>query len=153
GVVITPSPFVIGGGMTEATNGWDLNPGDVITCDYEVTIDDDVRTGDPSILNTARASADTADGEVSSEQPLISEEDDAEVGVPEPSFVKTRTSIAVAQPGDLVTYEIVVTLPEGVTNGLTITDMLPAEFAFDSASITAGWGGTLPEFDQQPTLG
>src|SRR5690606_1132064 len=69
---------------------------------------------------------------------------------------KTRTSAATAQPGDLITYQVVFTLPEGTTNGLTFTDTLtpPAGFEFvNTVSTVAGWGGALPGYATQPTAG
>jgi large repetitive protein len=45
--------------------------------------------------------------------------------------------------GETLTYDILVTLPEGVTQGLAITDNLPAGLDFVSAAVQTAAGGAL----------
>ncbi len=76
--------------------------------------------------------------------------DTADVSIASPTIAKTVSSIAPAGAsprvtgGDEVTWNLAVTLPEGTTPGLVLSDLLPAGFQFLSASVdTTGFGGTV----------
>ena len=45
--------------------------------------------------------------------------------------------------GETVTYDILVTLPEGTTNALAVTDILPAGLNFVSVAVQTAAGGVL----------
>ncbi len=66
------------------------------------------------------------------------------------TFVLSRPTVDKLTPsdttysiGETVTYDILVTLPEGVTTGLSITDNLPAGLDFVSVAVQTAAGGTL----------
>ncbi|WP_164655885.1 isopeptide-forming domain-containing fimbrial protein, partial [Thiorhodococcus mannitoliphagus] len=59
-------------------------------------------------------------------------------------------------PGDTITYQLTVTLPEGTTPGLTLVDTLPAGFGFVSDSVlvvSAGFTGTVDTTPSVSTSG
>ncbi|HEY1100270.1 MAG TPA: isopeptide-forming domain-containing fimbrial protein, partial [Myxococcota bacterium] len=58
---------------------------------------------------------------------------------------RTETTGNFVTPGEIVTYRISVTLPEGTINGLTITDALPVGMAYvpGTVSIVSGFNGTV----------
>ncbi len=69
--------------------------------------------------------------------------DTATATIASPAVAKAITAIvpngtggASTTAGDIVTYTITVTLPEGVTPGLTLTDRLPTGFQYVSGSVT-----------------
>ena len=75
-------------------------------------------------------------------------------GVTEPTLVKTVATPAVILPGDTVTYTLVLYNPVGVTGGVVLTDVLPAEVDFGSWVMQSGanvandiitWSGNLEE--------
>ena len=79
--------------------------------------------------------------------------DQATVTMAPPSIAKTIQSIAPngaggsnVTAGDIVTYRLRVTLPEGTTPALTLDDTLPAGFQFVAGSVavdTTGFAGTV----------
>ena len=70
--------------------------------------------------------------------------DNATVTISSPSMSKTITYVTPygvgssnnVSAGDTITYKIAVTLPEGNTSGLIITDTLPAGFQYVAGSVT-----------------
>ncbi|MET0261892.1 MAG: isopeptide-forming domain-containing fimbrial protein, partial [Rariglobus sp.] len=73
----------------------------------------------------------------------------------------TNTSVGgndgVAAPGEIVTYTLTVTLPEGVVPGLRIRDALPAGMAYIAGSLSlgdlTGFGGSVTAPGVSPTSG
>ncbi|GAB4429363.1 MAG: hypothetical protein OHK0015_13220 [Chloroflexi bacterium OHK40] len=61
-----------------------------------------------------------------------------------PTIDKLSPSPTSATIGDLVTYELRVTLPEGSTEGLVVTDQLPAGLAYETHTIVTSAGPSLP---------
>jgi len=60
-----------------------------------------------------------------------------------PTVDKLTPSDTTYSVGETVTYDILVTLPEGVTQGLAITDNLPAGLDFVSVAVQTAAGGVL----------
>lgn len=60
-----------------------------------------------------------------------------------PTIDKLDPAPASATIGQDVAYDIKVTLPEGVTRGLVVTDALPAGLSYQSYSIVTAAGGSL----------
>ncbi|HEY3900126.1 MAG TPA: SdrD B-like domain-containing protein [Chthoniobacter sp.] len=82
--------------------------------------------------------------------------------VSSPTVVKTVANTSLGgldgdvTPGEIVTYQIAVTLPEGTTNGLVITDALPTGMAYVPGSLalnTTGFGGTVSTIADSPATG
>ncbi|MBN1427110.1 MAG: DUF11 domain-containing protein, partial [Anaerolineae bacterium] len=169
--------FRVAGALDENSNGWDLAPGESITCAYRVTVLDTVMPG-YTIDNVADADWSSLDGAVSGgpTEPNerryddsgadaagfpgyteIDDQDTSTATVPAPTLTKDRISGATVQPGQTVSYQIVITLPEGTVDDLTITDTLPlpaGAFRFESVTPpVAAWGGALPAFSAQPAAG
>lgn len=80
--------------------------------------------------------------------------DTATVTIASPSMTKTITNVTPygvgsgnnVSAGDTITYNIAVTLPEGSTTGLVITDTLPAGFQYVAGSVsvlTGTFNGTV----------
>ncbi len=72
------------------------------------------------------------------------------VDVPDAAISKSVDSITPGgsspnvTAGDTVTYRLTVTLPEGTTSGLTLSDALPPGFSFQSAMLdTTGFNGSV----------
>lgn len=139
-----------------ATSGRNLA---VIT--YDLVLDG---PGDPSpvdprevLLNTATlvafASSEGGPNHVPSGHNVVNETADAEVEIGDPAIAKSVTAIvpnatggASVASGDVVTYTISVTLPEGETPGLVLTDTLPAGLQYVGGSVSvddAGFDGTV----------
>ncbi|TVS15986.1 MAG: isopeptide-forming domain-containing fimbrial protein, partial [Planctomycetaceae bacterium] len=87
--------------------------------------------------------------------------DDATVTIASPGIAKTSTDVSPgpaspnAVPGDIVTYQLTVTVPEGTTPGLVITDQLPGGFEYVAESVSldsTGFLGTVerPNVDGTP---
>ena len=127
-----------------------LDPGSTVT----LTINAVVRAGAPAgatIANNAGltyASTPTPGGDTR----------DGSGGLNDYTLTATSGNFTLAQPqvdkltpadttysiGEVVTYDILVTLPEGVTQSLSITDALPAGLVFDSAQVVpGGFNGTV----------
>ncbi|QTD48525.1 isopeptide-forming domain-containing fimbrial protein [Sulfidibacter corallicola] len=122
----------------------------LVTCTCEVDTTVNPRE---TITNTASVTWTSLSGAVAFE----AVDDSASVTIADPSISKSVDGIAPgaagggnATSGDVVTYRLTVTLPEGTTNTLTLTDSLPAGFEFQSANVdTTGFGGTV---DTSPTV-
>lgn len=149
---ITWDNFRVSGGAAENSNPWFLNGGDQIICTYQVTINADVRAGDPAIVNRVTMTADTADGDQPQEVTTTTPQVTTTLSVPAPTLVKDVDATAVQyqadgtyQPGELVPYVITVTVPEGQITDLNITDTFPAGFVFvtGSTTVTTSWAAAL----------
>lgn len=60
-----------------------------------------------------------------------------------PTVDKLTPSDTTYSVGESVTYDILVTLPEGVTRSLAITDNLPSGLIFESVAVQTAAGGVL----------
>ncbi|MEQ1860175.1 MAG: isopeptide-forming domain-containing fimbrial protein, partial [Chthoniobacteraceae bacterium] len=60
-----------------------------------------------------------------------------------PTVDKLTPSDTTYSIGETVTYDVLVTIPEGVTTGLAITDNLPAGLTFVSVAVQTAAGGVL----------
>lgn len=86
--------------------------------------------------------------------------DTATVTVAPPAMAKTITSVSPygvgssnhVSAGDTITYNIAVTLPEGQTPGLVITDTLPAGFQYVASSVTVVTGTFNGTVTTTPTV-
>ena len=86
--------------------------------------------------------------------------DTATVTVAPPAMAKTITNVSPygvgsnnhVSAGDTITYNIAVTLPEGQTPGLVITDTLPAGFQYVASSVTVVTGTFNGSVTTTPTV-
>ena len=127
-----------------------INPvpaGDTILVTYICTLASTVNPRDEIIneifVDWAAGSGAPKFGEIS---------DDAYITIGDPNIVKTLDAITPGPaspnvvPGDVITYRLTVTLPEGTTPGLIITDTLPAGFSYVNSTVsvdTTGFSGTV----------
>ncbi len=68
------------------------------------------------------------------------------------SIVPNGTGASSVTAGDIVTYAITVTLPEGTTPGLTLTDLLPTGFQYVAGSVTVVPGTFNGTVTTSPTV-
>ena len=122
-----------------------------VTC----TLAADVNPGDV-FENTATVVWKAESGE--SITPFVEKSDSATVTVAQPGIVKDVETVTPGPnsphvtAGDEVTYLFTVTLPEGVTPGLVLTDLLPVGFSYLDGTVFVdhtGFGGSL---DTSPTV-
>jgi len=78
------------------------------------------------------------------------DQDSDSITVPDAAIAKTVDGVSPAgsspntTSGDTVTYRLTVTLPEGTTSGLTLSDSLPPGFSFQNAMLdTTGFNGSV----------
>ncbi len=92
---------------------------------------------------------------------LLSDQSDdgAVTSIAHPGLAKTLDSLAPGgagggdlAAGDVVTYRITVTLPEGQTPDLTLTDTLPAGFAYLAGSVAVDTTGFVGVVDTSPSV-
>jgi fimbrial isopeptide formation D2 family protein/uncharacterized repeat protein (TIGR01451 family) len=137
-LLATTDSFYVAGSLTEGANGWDLpDAGDRIICEYFVSIDDAAISGTDDITNDVTGGFDSYDNDDESPattpdpfEQNFTEDDDVTVSIPDPTISKTTPTVDPYQPGDTIPYEVVVTIPEGVTNGLIVEDQLPTGLVF-----------------------
>jgi uncharacterized repeat protein (TIGR01451 family) len=107
--------FKVANNLTEANNTWDLQPGDRVTCSYQVTVDANA-PGNVSLTNNVTGTGDDTNGTGGTP---ISDTGSTTVtvppvgGAPTVSVVKTADKSNVV-PGDTITYTVRITNP-GVT--------------------------------------
>ena len=133
------------------------------TIEFQVTLDDTVNPAEV-ITNDADLTWTSLPGDVSSAQsthnPLSVERtgdtgdiggvvndysatDDADVTIPDIDLDKTISPIEYTI-GEILTYDLEITLPEGTTNGLIVIDNLPLGLAYVSHNVdSSGYGGSL----------
>ncbi|MCS6879953.1 MAG: isopeptide-forming domain-containing fimbrial protein, partial [Chloroflexaceae bacterium] len=173
-VGITPPSADISGGVVRvpASDSFDLPPGASVTLDFRAEIGGGVSPGQ-TITNRASAVWSTIDGDSADER---SEGDgladgnellnsgalnDYEINssasftIDQPDLTKALAATSAAHTGganvtigEIVTYELVVALPEGVIPSLVLVDDLPAGLAFVPGSVTVdttGFNGTAPD--------
>ena len=155
---LNPIPFsgTLTGGLvlTNPLTADDMAAGgtDVALVTFQVTIDGSVNPNQV-LSSTASAIWSSLSGAVTF--PPVT--DPASVTIARPTVAKTIDTVApegagggLVTSGDVITYSFAVTLPEGTTNGLTLTDSLPAGFEFLSAAVdTTGFVGSV---DAAPTV-
>ena len=129
--------------------------GDTVVVTYTCTLDGTVNPRDlitnTAYLNWAAGPGAPQFGEVS---------DDATITIGDPAIAKSVFAIVPGPSapnvttGDVVTYQLNVTIPEGAAPGLTITDTLPAGFEYVAGTValsSIGSGVTLT--NNPPTVG
>jgi len=137
------NPLVIGGVIAADESA-------VIT--YRCTVASEV---DPREILVNEATATWAAG--AGAPPLPAIRDDASVTIAGPAIEKTSTAVVPGPdadgvvPGDTITYQLTVTLPEGTTPGLTIEDQLPAGFGFVTDSVAVDASGLTGTVNTSPT--
>ena len=126
-----------------------LEPDEVLTVTYTA----DVGAGavaPESYINEATVNYDSAPGDNPNERDYPELTDDARVALP-PLLDKSILSTSLSQTGDgehdpdnpdvnigeLITYELVITLPEVPMDDVTLTDTLPTGLSFVSADIVS----------------
>ena len=143
--------------IVEVTNG-----SNTVIITYDVTLGDNVEPNQ-EIINTATlTNVATSDGGID-DQPDPS--DTAQVTIRRPGIAKVLTATEIengantrqqAVIGELVTYTLTLTVPEGVTTNAILTDTLDAGLAFvDVTGVTASpalsfAGGGLPTIGATP---
>lgn len=144
---VTPLPYTgdIAAGV-HLTNPLDGNDGthgapystDTALLTVQCTLADDVQPSS-SVVNLGTVTRFNNDGGINFVDPgdPSAYQDDAVVTMAPPTLLKTVSSVApqAAGPGnvaagDVITYALTVTLPEGRTDSLVLTDSLPAGFEF-----------------------
>ncbi len=169
-----PAPsLAISGGVIRipANNSFDLPPGASVTLDFRAEIGGAVSPGQV-ITNRASAVWSTLDGDSPDERSEgdgIADGDEllnsgalndyeinssASFTIDQPDLVKALVGTSAAHTtgadvaiGEIVTYELEVALPEGVTPSLALVDYLPAGLAFVPGSVTvdlSDFNGTAP---------
>ncbi len=98
--------FRVANSLTEANNQWDLNVGDSIHCNYQVTINPGVPAG-TILRNVVVATGDDKNGDQTGETPTTGT-DDAVVTVVAPPALQVikSASSTTAVPGDTITYTV-----------------------------------------------
>jgi uncharacterized repeat protein (TIGR01451 family)/fimbrial isopeptide formation D2 family protein len=112
-----------------------------VTCDIDTAVS-------PQQIITNTASASWRSQSASTAFPAVT--DDAIITIAQPTTEKTIELVtpglqypSQVTAGDVITYRLQVTLPEGNTDSLVLTDTLPAGFIYQSAVIdSAGFNGT-----------
>ncbi len=136
-------------------NGFSLAAGDSLDFDFEVTVNSDVTTGS-EFENTASVQGDSQDGDPPSGIDRGTNDNQQEtLSIQSVSVDKdliatseTWTDGNTAAVGEILTYELAVTIPEGTTNASSATpiiqDQLPSGFAYvnDTAEIWADYNST-----------
>ncbi|NWF80084.1 MAG: isopeptide-forming domain-containing fimbrial protein, partial [Chloroflexi bacterium] len=170
---IAPPAAEISGGVARvpASGSFDLPPGASVTLEFRAEIGGTISPGQ-TISNRASAVWSTLDGDSPDER---SEGDgladgadlldggalnDYEIAgsasftIDQPDLSKALVNTSAAHTsganvtiGEIVTYELVVALPEGATPSLALVDDLPAGLAFVPGSVTvdtSGFNGAAP---------
>jgi uncharacterized repeat protein (TIGR01451 family)/fimbrial isopeptide formation D2 family protein len=120
-----------------------LSPGEVVTVTFSAL----VAEGAPlagTVLNAATAAFDSAPGPGGRPGSI-----GADAALPlAPGFSKTIVATSIAETpgnavtvGERITYELTVTLPQGTTSDLVISDLLPAGLVPVSATVVSVSGG------------
>lgn len=147
GTTITPTVTSDATGFTASIPV--LEPDEVLTVTYTA----DVGAGavaPESYINEATVNYDSAPGDNPNERDYPELTDDARVALP-PLLDKSILSTSLSQTGDgehdpdnpdvnigeLITYELVITLPEVPMGDVTLTDTLPTGLSFVSADIVS----------------
>ncbi len=145
---VTPTSLTTGPGGFVATIPV-LDIGQTLTVEYTGELSDTVEPP-ASFPNTATVNYDSAPGDNPNERTYDEETDDHRVATP-PTLDKTIISTSQTQTGDaehnadnpdvsigeLITYQLVVTLPEIPTDNVTLTDTLPTGLSFVEADIVS----------------
>ncbi len=131
-------------GVPDVTNG-----SNAVIILYDLTVDTDAQISS-TIINTATLT-NYAGGEGAQDHTAQNPIDSATVIIASPTFLKTLTSTSVTETGnsalsqavigELVTYTLTITVPEGVTANARIVDTLDAGLAFvrvDSITLSSG---------------
>ena len=112
-----------------------------VTCDVDTTV-----SPEAVIENTSEVTF----AALPSATPFPTRSDTAEITIATPSVSKSVDSVTPgsATPnvtaGDTISYRITVTLPESTVNSLSMVDVLPPGFAFQSAMLdTTGFAGSV----------
>lgn len=141
-VEVTPNvngadPFTVAENLNEDLNEWDLAPGDILTCTYNVVVDANV-PATSTLTNVVTATGSTVNGNVAGEEDII-DDDDAQVNTFDPQIDKALdTTDTVYAPGEVVPYVVTIRVPEGAILDLQFTDTLPAGLRFDSMGPISG---------------
>jgi len=170
---IAPPAADISGGVARvpASGSFDLPPGASVTLEFRAEIGGAVSPGQ-TITNRASAVWSTLDGDSPDERSegdgLADGADLLDGGALNDYEIASSASFTIDQPdlikalvntsadhtsgtdvtiGEIVTYELVIALPEGATPSLTLVDDLPAGLAFVPGSVTvdtSGFNGAAP---------
>lgn len=143
---------------------------DVFIVTYQLTVDNETVT-DADVVSAGSAHTNTAtvdfftgtdNSTVDWTETLGDPTDDAEVVIVEPTVVKTLVGTEITDTtnanneaviGEIVTYQVVLTLPEGMTEGAVLIDQLDPGLTFvELVSVTPLSNG-LPTTDLSTTRG
>lgn len=166
---ITPPSAEVSGGQWRVPNTadgtFDLPQGAVVTVTIQAELDSNVTPGQ-RITNTAVLTWSSLDGTVAEERHsgdgllnsggLNDYEVHASVGfdISGIALAKALEGTSAAHTagsdvtiGEIITYSLTTTLPEGTTPGLVVTDSLPSGLAYVTGTATvdtSGFAGTVP---------
>jgi|GEM_PF-711832 len=122
-----------------------LNAGDSITITISALVKADASAGDTisntasitytSLPGTQTGERDGTDGPGGSLNDYTATDSSTDFTLATPTIDKLTPSDTTYSIGELVTYDILITLPEGSTNGLVITDNLPAGLIYTSFQV------------------
>ena len=133
-----------------APGDWDIPPGGFIECRYTVTAQSGLYIAG-SHTNTIDADWSSLNGSDSGERTYDDTASDAVDGTQDtaaatfttgaPAFGKSDGGVTEAVVGDLITYTLTITSPQGTIRGLNVTDTLPAGLIYSSGSyVVSGIG-------------
>ena len=147
----TPTGFTFGlSGNTVTYSGGTIGVGESVTFTFTAVLTSAVQPGEsiPNIATVTQAT--TLPGADPNErfEPTVNATD--VIAVPVGSYSKTLVGTSDPNtPGtdvgisETVTYALKITLPEGTTNGLVVTDLIPAGMQYLSASVVSATGGSF----------
>ncbi|MTW23200.1 beta strand repeat-containing protein, partial [Allochromatium palmeri] len=142
-------------GLTTADSGFDLPAGAAVTLTFQATLDAGVLSGETLSVTTASVTYTSLDGADATErtgsgEPAVNDYQasdsaqtltiDSTVAFDKTFLPNTRTNFAV---GEEVTYRLKVSLIEGTTEDLVLTDTLPAGLSYVGYTLGAGSGDSL----------
>lgn len=144
---------VNGGGLSTAAGGFDLPPGSSLTLTFKANLSTDVLTGQTILATPAEATYTSRDGDDPNERtgsdtgapPVLNDYRatansqpitvNSQVAFDKQFLPDTKTSFAI---GEEVTYRLKVSLIEGATNSVVVTDTLPAGLSYVRYALGAG---------------
>ncbi|MTW23213.1 beta strand repeat-containing protein, partial [Allochromatium palmeri] len=142
-------------GLSTTSDGFDLPAGAVLELTFQAKLDVGVLSGDTIPATTANVTYTSLDGEDATERtgsgtPEVNDYQandsaqaltiDSTVAFDKQFLPNTRTTFAV---GEEVTYRLKVSLIEGTTEDLVLTDTLPAGLSYVGYTLGAGSGDSL----------
>ena len=132
----------------------DIDAGDTFVFNIYVTLDDEVKP-DQVLSNNISINYSSTDGDnVNQREYNTALVDSADITVIDTTaFTKEVTAGTVYAIGEPITFNLNLTLNEGTTNGVVMTDTLPAAIEFVSATIVKGNENISYLLNNEPVAG